>query len=201
MHVHVHVGPAVQIVILDILCCFRCKIFPTVLVLAGFIVTGQAALTTQKQIAVFTGNGVNITISGDKYVFESHGVPDHDHGPFPSDNNPNTVAAQEHMYEVPKTTSVAEPPGCLPMGSIGMAINGVVLFNPYTAEGFNAVEGEYKETFDDCDGHPQMQGVYHYHKIPSCLLHRRGQPTYGHCLRRLSHLWSKGPERKNSDHC
>ena len=23
--------------------------------------------------------------------------------------------------------------------------------------------------FDLCDGHPQEQGVYHYHKIPGCI--------------------------------
>ena len=28
-----------------------------------------------------------------------------------------------------------------------------------------------KETFDDCEGHPQQRGAYHYHKLPEkCLM-------------------------------
>ena len=59
--------------------------------------------------------------------------------------------------------------GCLPMGTIGLAVNGVALFNPYTALGQNAVTGEHQEIFDECEGHPQMQGTYHYHQISSCV--------------------------------
>ena len=29
--------------------------------------------------------------------------------------------------------------------------------------------GDYAEVFDSCDGHPQEHGIYHYHKIPSCV--------------------------------
>ena len=59
--------------------------------------------------------------------------------------------------------------GCLPMGIIGLGINGVALFNPYTATGYNAVEGENSEEFDDCGGHPDTSGRYHYHRISECL--------------------------------
>ena len=33
-----------------------------------------------------------------------------------------------------------------------------------------AFTGEYAEVFDECIGHPQQNGAYHYHHIPVCLL-------------------------------
>ena len=52
-----------------------------------------------------------------------------------------------------------------------MATNGLVIYNPWTAESNNAVEGDTAEWFDMCDGHPDDRGSYHYHKQPSsCLI-------------------------------
>ncbi|PIK59079.1 hypothetical protein BSL78_03961 [Apostichopus japonicus] len=45
-----------------------------------------------------------------------------------------------------------------------------MIFNPWDADGENAVEGEGAEIFDQCDGHPDMRGTYHYHKMPSSCL-------------------------------
>ena len=55
------------------------------------------------------------------------------------------------------------------MGPIGMALNGVVFFNPFEAGGMNAIEGYAEVWLDSCCGHPQQHGVYHYHKYPSCV--------------------------------
>ena len=55
------------------------------------------------------------------------------------------------------------------MGPIGMALNGVVFFNPFEAGGMNAIEGYSEVWLDSCCGHPQQHGVYHYHKYPSCV--------------------------------
>jgi hypothetical protein len=55
------------------------------------------------------------------------------------------------------------------MGPVGTAINGVVFFNPFEAGGMNAVEGYSEVWLDSCCGHPQQEGVYHYHKYPSCV--------------------------------
>ncbi|KAJ8046287.1 hypothetical protein HOLleu_04908 [Holothuria leucospilota] len=51
-----------------------------------------------------------------------------------------------------------------------MAVNGVIMYNPWDADGDNAVEGEGRERFDQCDGHPDKRGTYHYHKMPSSCL-------------------------------
>jgi len=50
---------------------------------------------------------------------------------------------------------------------IGIAINGVAIFGPQNAEGQDAV---MVEMFDQCGGHPDPRGVYHYHRMPDCLV-------------------------------
>jgi hypothetical protein len=42
----------------------------------------------------------------------------------------------------------------------------VAIFDALDAEDRDAVAHEVQ---DSCGGHPQQQGVYHYHAIPSCL--------------------------------
>ena len=47
------------------------------------------------------------------------------------------------------------------MGAQGIALNGVILFNPLAGPG-DDIENE-KYSFDSYSGHPEMNGVYHYH--------------------------------------
>jgi len=53
--------------------------------------------------------------------------------------------------------------GALPMGPIGMAVNGVPFFNPFDAGAEDAVW-----RLDRCCGHPSPDAAYHYHKYPVC---------------------------------
>jgi hypothetical protein len=55
------------------------------------------------------------------------------------------------------------------MGPIGVALNGVVFFNPFEQGGMNAVEGYSEVWLDSCCGHPEQTGMYHYHKYPACV--------------------------------
>jgi hypothetical protein len=50
------------------------------------------------------------------------------------------------------------------MGPIGIAINGVVFFNPFDAQSTDATD-----LMDRCCGHPTPFGQYHYHKYPICV--------------------------------
>ena len=52
----------------------------------------------------------------------------------------------------------------LPMGAIGVAINGVVFYNPFDA-GMQDASG----IMDRCCGHPSPDNRYHYHKYPICV--------------------------------
>ena len=54
------------------------------------------------------------------------------------------------------------------LSTIGLAINGVSFFNENAAPGDEITNELF--TFDQCSGHPQRSGVYHYHVDPVCLI-------------------------------
>ncbi len=82
------------------------------------------------------------------------------------DRNPNAIATQTVSLALPAHPKLAARASCLPMGMIGIAVNGVAIFNALDDAHRDAVA---HETQDLCEGHPQLRGVYHYHSIPPCL--------------------------------
>jgi hypothetical protein len=79
--------------------------------------------------------------------------------------NPNHIAAQSYTIGFSTEPNTA---GRTMMGAIvGLAINGVPIFSNFAAPG----DDIYQEakTFDQCGGHPQNTGVYHYHAEPYAL--------------------------------
>ncbi|CAH1269352.1 Hypp4154 [Branchiostoma lanceolatum] len=109
---------------------------------------------------------VSVTQDGDVLVLTSNGIPDHATSTFPSRGNPNDVREQSYTWRIPVTPTPASSPGCLGMGPIGMAVNGVPIFNPFNINCLDAVENE---VLDACDGHPAQRGNYHYHHEANCL--------------------------------
>ncbi|MFM9025800.1 MAG: YHYH protein [Planctomycetaceae bacterium] len=102
-------------------------------------------------------------------VMRSQGWPNHPTATFPNSGNPNTIRVQEFTFRLPLEPRRAAEVTRLPMGPIGVALNGVVFFNPFEQGGMNAVEGYSEVWLDSCCGHPQETGVYHYHKYPTCV--------------------------------
>ena len=102
-------------------------------------------------------------------VIESQGWPNHPTATFPNSGNPNTIRVQSFTFRLPLEPRKAAEITRLPMGPIGVALNGVVFFNPFGQGGMNAVEGYSEVWLDSCCGHPQETGVYHYHKYPTCV--------------------------------
>lgn len=102
-------------------------------------------------------------------IIESQGYPNHPTAVFPNTGNPNSIQVQNFTFRLPLEPRLAGRITRAPMGPIGMALNGVVFFNPFEMGGLNAVEGYSEVWLDSCCGHPQQTGVYHYHKYPSCV--------------------------------
>ena len=109
-----------------------------------------------------------LTVTGD-------GLPNPvGYGTFPNDNNPNTVTAynfsHQFTYRGGENTSNS---GSFGLGIVGIAANGVALFNPSAGAGGNPPQGfsyvaagtnaaiSFGE--DNCGGHPEQTGQYHYH--------------------------------------
>lgn len=82
------------------------------------------------------------------------------------DRNPNAIAMRPIDLSLPLSPALAAAPSCVPMGMIGVALSGVPIFNALDASGRDAVAHEVQ---DRCNGHPQMQGQYHYHGPSDCI--------------------------------
>lgn len=113
----------------------------------------------------------NLRLSHDEtHLFiDSQGYPNHPTAIFPNSGNPNSIAVQNFRFRLPLQPQHSAVITRLPMGPIGMALNGVVFFNPFEQGGMNAVAGYSEVWLDSCCGHPQQTGVYHYHKYPACV--------------------------------
>ena len=107
---------------------------------------------TTSEISKFRNGVVINTADPTNYRLTATGLPDHDTEKV----NPNTASDQNYNHQIPKQGVIAAKRTCLPMGIIGFAINGVAFFNPYTAQGYDAVKGEYKEIFDRYDIHREQ---------------------------------------------
>ena len=136
------------------------------LLLLPLLVHQAPAKDTPEQAArrgLFQGHA-KISFDRDYMVVESDSLPNHPHGDFPNATNPNSIRAIHLKYWIPMHPKKAEKTTKTPFGPIGIAVNGVPLFNQYNAEGGDAVR---LETFDSCCGHPNQDGMYHYHNYPS----------------------------------
>ena len=115
-----------------------------------------------------------ITVQGDQRVFTGNNLPDHPTGNYPIsssddaytvDRNPNSIQEQSVTLSLPANPSAAAQPNCVG-GEVGILLSGVVVFSAFDAEGRDAVAHEVQ---DECDGHPQRTGFYHYHSLSDCV--------------------------------
>ncbi len=147
--------------------------------------TSSTATTNSSTPAVYSAFNSTVTVSmdGSTVVLRSNGVPDHKSPYFGASSaqyeapqagmvvNPNLIQSQNFVMRVPASPSAATPSDT-PLGPIGMAVNGVALFNQYAAG--RSPLGQEILTFDRYNGHPQNTGMYHYHLEPLWITSNHG---------------------------
>ena len=124
-----------------------------------------AAAPTTKPANPFR-DSVKVEFTDDTMIVHSNGIPDHSTGDFPNARNPNSIKAQNYTFHIPLKPTFSMHVTQLPMGPIGVAINGVPFYNPFNRQGKDATK---YEILDDCCGHPDQLGRYHYHIYPKCI--------------------------------
>jgi hypothetical protein len=124
------------------------------------------------------GNGVKVSLEGTTVVLTTTDVPDHASPYFGAGNaryeapqpgmavNPNLIASQNITFRVPVSPTRATASDT-PLGPIGVATNGVVLFNQYAAGRMPLTNEIF--SFDRYNGHPSPSNQYHYHVEPLWL--------------------------------
>jgi hypothetical protein len=126
----------------------------------------------------FVADNVRLTFTHTHLIVRSHNLPNHPTAVFPDrwralDGNPNYIQEQNATWYIPLEPQV-DPEhiamqehnanGALPGGPIGIAVNGVIFFNPFDADSVEAIW-----RLDRCCGHPSPGFEYHYHKYPVCV--------------------------------
>jgi hypothetical protein len=105
-------------------------------------------------------------------TLQGNGLPTAPTGVFPVastdeaynyDRNPNTIKGYTLLAQLPEPT-MASSSSCVG-GTIGVSVLGVPIYSAFDAGGRDAAAHEVQ---DDCDGHPEMTGQYHYHSLSSC---------------------------------
>ncbi|MBS1640960.1 MAG: YHYH protein [Bacteroidetes bacterium] len=144
----------------------------------------------KKIISTIQGTNLQVYVDGNYVVIKSNGLPDHKspyykgtqwastmyeayNGTGTFNQNPNTIASQNYVFKIPITPSVASSSQQTPMGPMGIAINGVPIFNQYAA-GRVALTSEII-SFDQYGGHPAQAGDYHYHVEPLYITTSKGK--------------------------
>lgn len=127
-------------------------------------------------------NSTEAKVDGDFIVITAKGVPDHKSPYYDRNNalyeayngtnvnykqNPNLIAEQNFTFKIPLNPTEASNKASTPMGPIGVALNGVAIFNQYAAPGDDLTQEI--NTFDQYNGHPTGTSVYHYHIEPTYL--------------------------------
>ncbi len=126
-------------------------------------------------VAKLVDDNVTIEFDSTSMIVHSHNIPTHPTGRFPEQGfgNPSYIEEQNETFYIPidprenpshKITTPNNSNHALNMGPIGIAINGVVFFNPFDMGNTVAVD-----MMDRCCGHPNQDGQYHYHKYPVCV--------------------------------
>jgi hypothetical protein len=124
--------------------------------------------------AVHWNSSFTNTLSATSQVLAGNGLPAHATGTFPIastdpayayDRNPNSIQGYTLKASLPRYPRVRGSAQCVG-GTIGVMKDGIPLFSAFDAGGRDAVAHEIQ---DQCSGHPQISGQYHYHSLSPCL--------------------------------
>jgi hypothetical protein len=127
----------------------------------------------------FVPDNVVLIFKGDGFLtVKAKNIPNHPTARFPDTYgtqgyNPSYIQELDKTYRLPLVpvlnpnavaTDAHDTNHALPMGAIGIAVNGVVFYNP-----FDAGMQDASSIMDKCCGHPSPDNRYHYHKYPVCV--------------------------------
>ncbi|EKD92936.1 MAG: hypothetical protein ACD_28C00299G0005 [uncultured bacterium] len=119
----------------------------------------QFTLETKGTTREIKGNGLPINHNTGTYPISTQDEA------YLYDRNPNSIKEQKVVLSLPVQPTLAATPRCA-SGMVAIALNGIAIFNGLDAGGKDAVAHEIQ---DQCDGHPQKDGQYHYHNLSNCL--------------------------------
>jgi len=131
--------------------------------------------------ACFTDEVENLSCTATHFSFSSHGLPDASHDMMVgiTGNNQQFPSSHNLEFSLPRHPKRASSPTATRPGAIGVAVNGVPIFDPGTQgpvlpETGKPVSAAGAGELDVCGGHAGRGDDYHYHRAPNCLIDEMG---------------------------
>lgn len=120
-------------------------------------------------------NNVNkIQYSNDYAYISTNSIPSYSIGPWPT--NPNNAKGLSFTFKFTRKPTVVATKTKVPLGHIGLWINGVALYDGNDGMSYNNLKiwnrnAYYWEgvSFDSCKGHADQSSEYHNHIASSCI--------------------------------
>ncbi|QIP12367.1 YHYH protein [Spirosoma aureum] len=193
-------GLALLLGLITVVACQKSDNTITPTTTTGATSSTTATGTTTSTVAVGTGvpdvykkiyGAMEIYVEGTNIVIKTKGRPDHKSPYYKGTQwesslyevyngtntkfgaNPNTISEFSLTFKIPMNPQIDASHAATPLGSIGVAVNGVAFFNQYAA--MRAALTNEINGFDQYGGHPQQQGQYHYHVEPTYLTKNKGK--------------------------
>lgn len=133
---------------------------------------------------------VDVYVEGNYVIIKSNGIPNHKSPYFDTNDsryetyngtntrfqlNPNRIREKDYTFRIPLHPQEASSKQETPLGPMGVAVNGVPIYNQYAA--MRAKLTNEINSFDQYNGHPQQEGAYHYHVEPLYLTKNNGKES------------------------
>ena len=115
----------------------------------GTVVTATDGSDTLPDVFKHFSSAVEVSIDGAYVVLRTSDIPDHKSVYFPTSDTmyqayngsnasfskaPNTITAQQLVFRIPLHPAAASNHAATPLGPIGIAVNGVAIFNQYNGQ-------------------------------------------------------------------
>ena len=125
--------------------------------------------------ATYTSQVKGLSCSAREITFGANGLPG---GGAPlmvgiTATNQQYPTPHDYQFTFPRSPVIASTPTVPGDGAIGVAVNGVPLFSPWTQAALRQHTLEAGE-LDECGGHAGRGDDYHYHVAPTCLIEQLG---------------------------
>ncbi len=128
----------------------------------------------QESTAGYAAN-VGIDCSASDYAkITSKGIPGHEMMNGITATNLQVPIPQDfsgtNAWRIPLTPAIAASTTSVVDGPVGIAVNGVPIFNPCKQGGCQNGDTKVQGELDICNGHAGRADDYHYHAAPVCLM-------------------------------
>lgn len=131
--------------------------------------------------SAFTDQVTGLACTDSQFSFQSQGLPDPAHPMMVgiTGNNQQFPSIHHLDFSLPRHPTLAASPTQTVPGAIGVAINGVPIFDPSTqgpplTDTGKPVTAAAAGELDACGGHAGRGDDYHYHRAPNCLIDAMG---------------------------